>query len=413
LTRGALAAGFGITEHSARAMGMAGAFTAVADAPSAIHFNPAGLATLEGLQLEGGVTMIAPQSRYTGTEPKLGLEATVSAPRDLHWVPNLHASWRLHERVAVGLGLTFPYGLGARWPTTVQVGGGERPWWGRDLVQEINLQTMYLTPTVAVQLHPRILVGAGASVVKGAVTLRRALVFSDALEDDVDVKLSGDGWSVAATAGLLVKVLPELLNVGVSFRSGASFTFGGQAAFTRGGSGAAVPASLRTRLIDGPVEAPLQTPHVWSLGVALFPLRSLTVAASAELTGWSSYDQLEIRFTEHEELSTSEPKEWKDTLTARIGAEYRVLPRLPLRVGFIFDQSPVPATTIGPELPDGDRFEVTVGAGYELGLGLSVDLAYQYLTTAEISTADSAPLRGTYRADAHLAAISLGYAYAL
>jgi long-chain fatty acid transport protein len=58
--------GFGINEHSARAMGMAGAYTAIAEGPSAIFFNPAGLAALRGLQLEAGLTFIAPSASYRG-----------------------------------------------------------------------------------------------------------------------------------------------------------------------------------------------------------------------------------------------------------------------------------------------------------------------------------------------------------
>ena len=114
------------------------------------------------------------------------------------------------------------------------------PQLGRGIVQQISLQTLYLTPTLAVKLHPRIQLGAGLAVIKGAVSLRRSLVFSTSAADDVDVELSGDDWAVGATAGVLVRAIPDLLDVGLGFRSGASFTFTGAAAFTKDGSGAAV-----------------------------------------------------------------------------------------------------------------------------------------------------------------------------
>ena len=46
----ALAAGFRLPEAGVKAMGMGFAFTAQADDPSAIYFNPAGLTQLEGTE---------------------------------------------------------------------------------------------------------------------------------------------------------------------------------------------------------------------------------------------------------------------------------------------------------------------------------------------------------------------------
>jgi len=45
------AAGFRLPEAGAKAMGMGFAFTAQADDPSAIYFNPAGLTQLQGTNL--------------------------------------------------------------------------------------------------------------------------------------------------------------------------------------------------------------------------------------------------------------------------------------------------------------------------------------------------------------------------
>ena len=49
------ASGFRLPEAGAKAMGMGFAFTAQADDPSAIYFNPAGIMQLEGTNVMVGV----------------------------------------------------------------------------------------------------------------------------------------------------------------------------------------------------------------------------------------------------------------------------------------------------------------------------------------------------------------------
>jgi long-chain fatty acid transport protein len=404
----ARAAGFGLNEHGAKAMAMAGAYTAIADTPEAIFFNPAGIATLSGLQLEAGVSLIAPTMSYTGPNPETGQEVTVDGVKHLFFIPNFHGSYRVHDRIAVGLGLYVPYGLTTEWEKTVTVNGQQVGWWGRAISEKIGLKTVYLNPTIAAKLHPRIYLGAGLTVVKAAVSLNRAVTLSATPAEDIDIHLSGDTWGFGATAGLLVKVLPELLNAGFTFRSGVNLTFDGNAAFTRGGSATAVPAGLRTQLTDGPVEAKLNLPHVFSFGLAAFPIKPLTLGFAFDVIMWSSYDKLEINFKENPALSSAEPKLWNNTIAVRIGAEYRVLPQLPLRVGFIFDQGPPPPSTLGPELPDADRYEFTLGGGYELK-GFRIDLAYQFLTSGAFENSETAALPGEYTAAAHLVGLSLGY----
>ncbi|MEA3466103.1 MAG: outer membrane protein transport protein [Thermodesulfobacteriota bacterium] len=61
-------AGFHIREQGAKAMGMANAFVAQADDPSAIFYNPAGIAFQDGTQVSLGVTVInVPETEFNGT----------------------------------------------------------------------------------------------------------------------------------------------------------------------------------------------------------------------------------------------------------------------------------------------------------------------------------------------------------
>ncbi|HJX16451.1 MAG TPA: outer membrane protein transport protein, partial [Candidatus Deferrimicrobiaceae bacterium] len=54
----AMAGGFRLPEAGAKAMSMGFAFTAQANDPSAIYFNPAGIVQLEGNNVKVGVTYI-------------------------------------------------------------------------------------------------------------------------------------------------------------------------------------------------------------------------------------------------------------------------------------------------------------------------------------------------------------------
>ena len=57
LPAGVFASGYSIYEQGARAMANAGAFTARADDPSALFFNPAGIVQLKGRRFSFGTSL--------------------------------------------------------------------------------------------------------------------------------------------------------------------------------------------------------------------------------------------------------------------------------------------------------------------------------------------------------------------
>ena len=69
----AMAAGFRLPEAGAKAMGMGFAFTAQANDPSAIYFNPAGITQLPGKNVMLGVTYIRENGgEFNGITPLTG-----------------------------------------------------------------------------------------------------------------------------------------------------------------------------------------------------------------------------------------------------------------------------------------------------------------------------------------------------
>lgn len=52
--------------HGAKAAALGTAFVAIADDPSAITHNPAGLATSKGANIYGGVAAVVPSTVFTG-----------------------------------------------------------------------------------------------------------------------------------------------------------------------------------------------------------------------------------------------------------------------------------------------------------------------------------------------------------
>lgn len=63
------AGGFQLNEHGARALAMGGAFTAVANDPSAVYWNGAGLSFVKGTNIVFGTSLIAPNSKFRGVTP--------------------------------------------------------------------------------------------------------------------------------------------------------------------------------------------------------------------------------------------------------------------------------------------------------------------------------------------------------
>ena len=75
-------------------------------------------------------------------------------------------------------------------------------------------------------------------------------------------------------------------------------------------------------------------------------------------------------------------KNWENSFLYRLGAEYK-MDMLTLRAGVIYDGTPQITPSVEPMLPDANRTEFTVGASYMVSDMITVDAAYQFISSAD------------------------------
>jgi long-chain fatty acid transport protein len=386
------ASGFNINEQDARATGRAGAVLANPGTAAAIHYNPAGIAPLAGLHINLGGSLVAPSAEF---EPAEG-GAKTAAESETFVLPHAYASARLTDIVALGIGVNAPFGLAVVWPSTSP---------GRAQVREAELRTLFVSPTLGLELSrwaPGLAFGASLDLVPASVRLIRDVPFGT---DVGRAALSGSAFGVGARAGLLYrpKNRPDW-SFGVTYRSPVALHFEGDANFD-------APALYRSALPpDGAGKTKVTLPQSLMLGVMFEPIRSWEIEVDGGWVGWSSYDRLDIELPNGE--VTRSLRSWRDTLVLRAGTEYTFEERWTGRVGMIFDQSPVPSTTLDFQLPDAPRFDLTAGFGAALSPQVQLDIGALWVLPTSSTTSNAntlaPPIKGTFDVSAWVVTISLG-----
>ena len=347
-----------LTGSGARAMGMGGAFIAVADDATAISWNPAGLTRLD--EPEAGIAV---------TFGSGGWDVNLSSDYFLDFEFDMEEETKLSLNFASGV---VPFKLGER--HAVAAIGYRRYWdqtqkttqtftyfediWAGDFYydqvstkQDVTGAVIGITPAIAVQLSPMISLGATASIMTGnyesIVTDEYSWFGEDqySAESEQTSKYSG----FTAEFGALVDVSPKV----------------------RFGAVASLPWTLKIK--DGELDGqPLddveqKLPAFFGAGIAVKPTPMLTLALDARHHPWSKVELNDVEL------------EWSDATVLRGGLEYILVGEtaiFPLRAGYYIEP-------LAEEDADEDQVKTTaftVGGGFILGR-FTVDICYVRATT--------------------------------
>ncbi|MBD0306251.1 MAG: outer membrane protein transport protein, partial [Nitrospiraceae bacterium] len=344
------------------ASGMGNAFAAQADDPSAVHYNPAGMTQLRGVQNMFGALFVGGTTNYTSPT---GINVTGDRNGSVAWPPPGHVYLTANMKdlgvtslgdVTVGVGLNSPFGSIARYPDNGPF---------RTSVTFNTLPLLDIKPTVAYRINEQLSLGVGADIYTFSGLFGEGHVELQNISPATGAKLELNGRDTAAGFNVSLLYTPfrnadgkPVVNVGLIYRSQATLHLTG--GFLSNGSLVADAA------------ATMVLPQVYSAGIAVWPVRDLDHEWKLELdvdyVGWNSFRNLDVTLSNGGRIAL--PQSWRNSYTVMVGTEYKWmrLSRFPewevaLRGGYTNQQTQVPDLTFNPGIPSADTHIPSVGLG--------------------------------------------------
>jgi long-chain fatty acid transport protein len=389
------AGGFVIYNHDAAATGVAGAFTAQADNPSAVLYNPAAINRLSGTNISFGNTIVIPRGSFRSQ--RTGVKTHMKDHTYL--LPNFYVTHEISDKIAVGLGVFSYFGLATDWPDD---------WEGKFISTFAELRTFFINPVVSYQLTPRLSIAVGIAPFYSDVRLKRALGVYPLPFSLGNADLDADGFDVTYNFALLFQV-SEKVKFGFSYRSGVDIEYDGNIRFKT------LPLFSRI-LPDGGVKVNMDLPPIITTGLAVDISESFTIECDLYWQGWSSYDELVPKYDKPVPFFLKGAlgpidRDYHDILDFCVGFKYKVRPDLVLRCGYFHDRTPVPQKSLDPTLPDADKHTFSMGFGYK-NKKSTFDFTYYAVFYENRDTKNNLDgLNGKYESFSNLICASFTYAF--
>lgn len=335
-------AGFQLyNEGSARAMALGAAVTGRTDLVESAWYNPSATAFLEKPEIMTGVAFVYPYVEFKSDTTGEKYEMTEM----LHPLPFLYMAYPVSDRVTVNFSFNVPYGLTTDW---------DGDWEGKYEADYTSLRCYFFVPSLAVKLTDRFSIGFGPQIVYADAEMRKTLgtlpksISSNPL---TKTKLTGNDWEIGWLISATYKI-KEHTSIGVVYRSQISLDIDGYAKYYPQMTSPAV-------FLNGDGEVFLDLPDTLAVGIATQYFPRWILSFDLLWSGWGTYDQLKFYYEHKPYLgipdTVTDPKDWKDVLAVRLGAEYLLNDYLNLRFSYVYDTSPINDKTRGAELPTNDR----------------------------------------------------------
>lgn len=354
------------------------AFVATADNPSAIYYNPAGIARLDGTRVSANLYSVSLSSDYQGAG------GAASIDEDPVHVPAFYTTWKPEGADwTFGFGMYAPFGLETEWPAG-------SPLRNFALRNEQELRTYNFT--VAWQPAPRLSLGGSLTYNRATTDLRRGI--GPFGPNDL-FRFEGDGDAFGANLGVLWQ-MSDRNWLGVSYAHSTRVRMDG--------------TSQTLPFIPGEsARATFEFPEVVIAGWSFRPTPDWNIEVNLD---WTNWDRLNTVAINKPSGAVPLPFNWESGLFYELGVT-RYFGAFNLSAGYCFTENSVPSSTYTPAVPDSDRAFYSLGAGYH-GERYSVDLAYHYADGGKRRVAGSpASLLGTtadgaYDNSLHAIALSVG-----
>jgi len=434
------AEGFRVIDHGAAATGQGAAFSAQADDPSALHYNPAGMTQLQGIQFSAGTLLIGGSIEFKSAsggkvDGDLGGSIANPPPSTLFLTAHLPAlGLKDLPNWTVGVGVTSPFALKVDYPDNSDIA---------PVLTSAALPLIDIKPTVAYKLNDYIAIGGGLDIYtftsflgEGHAELQQNAAPGNPFGIPAGTGLEANGKDTALGFNASVLWTPlrnavgkPILNLGFVYRNGANLDLDGDFL----ANGAKVSDASTT----------IELPDVYTWAIAGWPIRNAQyewkIEVDVEYADWTDFKDIDLQLSNFKNpnipsgfrQTISQPRNYGDSWLLMVGTEFKLLspPALPkwdvsFRTGYLRSETPVPSRDFDPSNPDADFNAFSAGVGFlchapakflgvlpcdSLGAkAMGFDLAYQVLLyqTRGISNNRQPLLNGEWDTTLHVGALS-------
>ncbi len=368
------AVGFRLPNQDPEAIARGNAFTATADNPSAIYYNPAGITQLKGQSLSAGIYLISASTEFTSsTGAKAETDSSFQPVPQLYYVNSVE-----NRPFSFGLGVYAPYGLAIDW-------GKDSPL--KTIAQSGDLLYLTANPVVAWQINPTLSIGAGPTINYSKAHFKRAI----GLTPNDQFKFEGDDTDFGFNAGLQWKPL-EQWAFGLNYRSATTLDYEGESE--------AKPYAKPTD-----THAAIKFPQSAAFGISFRPAEEWNLEFDIDWTDWNTLDK--IVFQGNTGGPTPLTLDYRSSLMYEFGITRKFCEKWFASVGYIYSENSSPDKNFNPLIPDSDLHLVSAGFGRK---GVRWDWAIGYTCAfnldRKVTGSSSGLADGTYSTLNHAINIS-------
>ncbi|WP_297869000.1 outer membrane protein transport protein [uncultured Flavobacterium sp.] len=396
----AFAGGYRVSIQGQKQLAMGHTGVAVVNSAEVTFFNPAGMAYLDKkFNLSVGANGLFANTKFQNSQ--YGWEADT---KNFGTPFSVYATYKLNDWFTAGLAVYTPYGSAVEW---------DQDWQGSHLVNNIDLQAIFVQPSLSVRIGEHFSVGGGPIFATGSVNFNRnvdrSTTNSGGERTDLTIESKGiTAWGY--TAGFMFNPTNKL-RLGMNYRSeimmearDGDVTFGDYPEF-----GTAPTTKFN---------ADLPLPAELTVGMSYKVTDKFLVAFDYNRAMWSAYKSLDVDFTNNTPTlqDSHNPRNYKNSSTYRVGMQYVANDKFTFRAGWYFDESPVQDGYFAPETPRNDSMGYTGGLTYQVNSKLGIDLSFLYLHFDEVDNSydhvsDGSSFGGTYKSVVFSPGIGITYGF--
>jgi long-chain fatty acid transport protein len=389
----AFAAAYRIPEQSVDSVSKAGANIASAQHADASYFNPANMSWMESAwQVEVDMDYIHLASiKYTDARSPLydgsSKEENFLAPTMFLVSPN-------YNNFRFGFSITEPYGLAKRWDEAFP----------KTFAEKFDLKVFDINPTISYKINNMFSVAGGVRLLYSTATVSS----NGSVAKGVNASRYIDGDTTAWGYNLAISAKPnDKSNISITYRSDVSLDLEGDATLA---------TNVGSTTVNTKGKVDVDAPAVLTVSGAYTFLDKWTVELTWDRTFWSEYKDLDFNYDTritnpvlYSAFDVAKAKNWDDASAYRLGVTYKMSDMVSLMAGFAYDETPVPDSTLGFELPDSDAYLFSLGARFSLTSQMDIGLGVLYDLKSE-RTVNNGTINGKFK-DASALLVSAGLSY--